>query len=585
MANTKSSEIEVHALRMLMDRNATTNVTHVLVAILVGVVMSSVVPVWRCIVFSAGLSVPVLLQLRLSRSVAKTDWAPARILAAQREFDGLALWVGAMWGFAGLFLFPSGDSARQLFLTFVMGGMSLSAVATQGMRLRTCYTSILPGMVPLGIRYMLEGDTANVLSGVLVLLFVIVQLSLARKVNEFMLQAFKLQMEKDSLLDSVQRQAIDLEVARRDAEDANLSTSRFLAQASHDLRQPLHAISLFVETLPDAENPQEHDEIMSRIRQSLDVLTKLFDSLLDVSLLDTGGIQPQLQNFRPDDLFRELKADFELVAKACNVTLRSAPTNRVLYGDPVLVRRMLQNLLSNAIRHSEGRVVLMGCRNRNGRVAIQVCDSGAGIPVVEQSRIFDEFARLDRSRMGTTAKPGLGLGLSIVRRVADELGLSVALQSEPGKGSIFSIEGFETAPNGNELIMRRESQPSGNIHSANVVVLDDDPSTLAATELLLHRWGCSVQAMLTPDNLAELDPDVFICDYELAPGLTGMDVIDSLQGTPISNVPTIIISGHTSKDMQNDIAERGIPLLHKPIRPAQLRSALLNALSQSNKSA
>ena len=391
--------------------------------------------------------------------------------------------------------------------------------------------------------------------------------------------------KKDDLLASVQRQAEDLEVARQDAEDANLSKSRFLAQASHDLRQPLHAISLYIETLPDADSSDEHDEIMGRIRQSLDVLTKLFDSLLDVTLLDTGGIQPNYKNFKPAQLFQELQADFALVAEACNVRLRHVPTKRTLHGDPVLVRRMLQNLLSNAIRHSEGRDVLMGCRNRNGAVAIQVCDTGSGIPRSEQARIFDEFARLERSRMGESAKPGLGLGLSIVRRVADELGLSVTVNSQPGRGSVFSIEGFNTSSGEVKTVHAFQPAARGDIHAARVVVLDDDPATLAATELLLNRWGCAVDALLTPDRLSECDPDVIICDFELAPELTGLDVLDGLVGTSMEETPAIIISGHTSKEMRAAIAERGFPLLHKPIRPAQLRSALLNALSQSDKAA
>ncbi|MCA8891031.1 MAG: hybrid sensor histidine kinase/response regulator [Hyphomonas sp.] len=577
-------QIEIHALRMLMERNRVASFLHIGVAVMVGLVASTSVPVWRCILFSVGLALPILLQMQLAAQVARENWSDSSVLAARSRFDRLALWVGCMWGFAGFFLFPAEAPARQLFLTFVMGGMSLSAVGTQGMRLRTCYSSVVPGMVPLGLRYMLEGGLSNVLSGGLILLYVVVLVSLARKINDFMLQAFRLQAEKESLLADVQRQATELEDARKLAEQANLSKSRFLAQASHDLRQPLHALSLFVETLPDAESPEEHEEILGRVRQSLDVLTKLFDSLLDVSLLDTGGIQLRPQVFRPHDLFMEVQRDFELVAKACNVTLRVAPTDLNLRSDPVLVRRMLQNLVSNAIRHSEGQTVLIGARLRNGRVSLQVCDTGKGIPDAERARIFEEFARLDSARMGEKATPGLGLGLSIVQRVADELGLSVNVKSHEGKGSIFSINGFERVDAAQDTELQGRQATGGKIDRARVVVLDDDPATLAATELLLKRWGCTVRASHTADGLADLDPDVIICDYELSPEVTGLDVIDGLAGTPAEGVPAIIISGHTSKALQMAVAKRGIPLLHKPIRPAQLRSALLNALANSDKS-
>lgn len=219
-------QIEIHALRMLMERNRVASFLHIGVAVMVGLVASTSVPVWRCILFSVGLALPILLQMQLAAQVARENWSDSSVLAARSRFDRLALWVGCMWGFAGFFLFPAEAPARQLFLTFVMGGMSLSAVGTQGMRLRTCYSSVVPGMVPLGLRYMLEGGLSNVLSGGLILLYVVVLVSLARKINDFMLQAFRLQAEKESLLADVQRQATELEDARKLAEQANLSKSR-----------------------------------------------------------------------------------------------------------------------------------------------------------------------------------------------------------------------------------------------------------------------------------------------------------------------------------------------------------------------
>lgn len=582
MAATQDADrqTERYALHMLLNRSMVTVVMHVLVAGMLALYMAGAVPVWRSAVFFVGLAVALILQLRLARSNGNADWDRQTFRSVRNQFDALAIWVGLMWGFAGFFLFPADDQIRQLFLTFVMGGMSLSAVGTQGMRLRTCYSSIIPGMLPLSIGYLLLGTTSGYLSGTLIFAYLIVLVMLARKINEFMLQAFRLQVEKDELLDELRDQAGALKTARRDAEEANLSKSRFLAQASHDLRQPLHAVSLFVESLPDAESEAEHELILGRARQSLDVLTKLFDSLLDVTLLDTGGVEVSRRVFRPTDIVQEVISDFSLIAAGCYVELIHVPSTLAVMSDPVLVRRMLQNLVSNAIRYSEGGRVLIGCRRHGDTISLHVIDTGQGISEGDQGRIFGEFTRLDVDRMGTAAKPGLGLGLSIVKRVADELGLRVQVHSKPGRGSNFTILGL---PRADDItpVMVMSPRAKGVVEGASVFVLDDDPETLAATRLLLHRWGCKVEVSQDPDRLLGANPDVIICDFEISPERTGLDVLDEISRTRDHCPPAVMISGHTSKELRRAAMSRGVPLIHKPLRPEQLRSALLHALAGS----
>jgi len=579
--------LERHALRMLLDRSRLASAMHILVGLLIAgfMVSAASVPVWRGVVFALGLSGAVLFQMTLARRQSTEDWSDEVFGSIKRQFDLYALMVGLMWGFSGFCLFPSQEPALQLFLTFVMGGMSLSAVGTQGMSLKTCYFSVIPGMTPLGIRYLIEGGLTGLLSGGLIFLYVIVLISFARKINDFMLQAFRLQIEKEGLLEDLRNQASELDEARLSAEEANLAKSRFLAQASHDLRQPLHAISLFVESLPEARNTEMHESIMNRVRQSLDVLTKLFDSLLDVTLLDTGGIIVRKTVFRPSDIIAEVVRDFGLVAEACRVELRVVQSDMAVKSDPVLVRRMLQNLISNAIRHTEGGRVLIGCRRRSGKVAIDIVDTGPGIGKDDRQKIFSEFTRLDETRMGEGAEPGLGLGLSIVKRVASEIGLVVRLTSEVGRGSVFRIDGFEIADAKMIDLQQRGLPQKGVVEGASVLVLDDDPDTLEATELLLKKWGCQVEAALGWQGFASGRPDVVICDYELSPKITGLDVIAEINRSSLQPVPAIMISGHTSKELQQATAALGIPLLHKPVRPAQLRSALLNALVRSGEPA
>lgn len=577
--------LDRHALRMLLERSAIASAMHIFVAGLVAFVMASSVPAWRAVFFFVIISAAILFQMRIARRHAQEPWSDDGFIEIRRQFDVSAIVVGCMWGFCGFFLFPAGDPAKQLFLTFVMGGMSLSAVGTQGMRLLTCYASIVPGMTPLAARYLFEPGTTGLISGGLIFAYIIVLVSLARKINDFMLRAFKLQIEKDGLLDSIRAQSVEIEQAKAEAEEANLSKSRFLAQASHDLRQPLHAINLFIESLPEARTKAEEERIIARVRQSLDVLTKLFDSLLDVTLLDTGGINVRTQAFRPTDIIREVIRDFALVAEACNVELRLVPSALVVEADPVLTRRMLQNLVSNAIRHTEGGTVLVGCRRHDGQVSIDIVDNGAGIPLADQKRVFTEFTRLDSVRMGSSSAPGLGLGLSIVKRIADQLGLSVHLSSTPKSGSVFSIRGFKMIA-AQEIPARRPDRPSqpGLVNGAALFVLDDDADTLEATKLLLERWGCKVETSQDWADVADANFDVLICDYELSVEISGIDVIKSLRDQD-PTLAAVMISGNTSKELRTAAEELAIPLLHKPIRPAQLRSALLNTLTRSNEAA
>ncbi len=576
-ANDKA-RLNVRATEMLIGVGVFASFMHILVVVLLGTILSpavddTAVVIWVVVLSSFVASQVVLIMRKGGRPLGVDEAA-----SVQRRYDLAALGVGLSWGAAGLVLFPESDPPRVFFLVFVMGGMSMSAVSTQHMNLRTCFFSILPGLPPLGLRYMLSDLPFNIISGGLLFAYAFVIANIAVRLHRFAHRAYALQIEQERLLEQLSKQAQALDLARASAEEANAAKSRFLAQASHDLRQPLHAISLFIESLPDARSPEEHDDIMKRVRQSLDILTKLFDSLLDVTLLDTGGMEINRIVFRPGDVIEEVKQDFSLVAEACNVELRSVQSNVAIDCDPVLVRRMLQNLISNAIRHSESGEVLIGCRRRNGKVSIAVVDSGRGIGEADREGIFGEFTRLDAARMGANASPGLGLGLSIVKRIAEKLDLNVRLSSEPGRGSVFEIDGFEISRTIPVDVKVQQAPVTSIVKGAKVFVLDDDIDTLAATALLLRGWGCVVETSQDWQDLMTAEPDVVICDYEISSEKTGLDVLAALAARNTVAIPAIIISGHTSLELRTDAAAQNIPLLHKPIRPAQLRSAILNAL-------
>lgn len=403
---------------------------------------------------------------------------------------------------------------------------------------------------------------------------------LAWRLSDSTIRSIKDQHAREELLRALSETTAQLKVAHADAVEANDAKSRFLAQASHDLRQPLHAINLFIEALSDTRDPGERAAILDRVRQSLDVLTNLFDSLLDVTLLDTGGISVAPQPCQPSRIYEEVIHDFAGVAAACNVRMRAVPSAVWVDTDPVLLRRLLQNLVSNAIRYSEGGTVLIGCRRRGAHVDIWVVDSGAGINPADQARIFQEFTRLEPNRTGAQATPGMGLGLSIVKRITHEMGIDVSVRSTAGRGSTFSLGGFPVAEELPERsVTSSRDQQMESPDTARILIIDDDQETLDASRLLLQRWGYAVE--VTPDwhSIFDRSFDVVICDYELAPGQNGLDLLSRYREQSERHTPSILISGNSSEALRNRADADGIPVLNKPVRPAQLKSALLHALS------
>lgn len=542
---------------------------------------------WKILgLWATCLSAVILLQAQLASSAGRIRLpdsdAVERFL---RLFTITAYGVGIGWAILGFFLFPAEQPELQLFLVFVMGGMSLAAVGNQHTYLRACYGSMSFAVPLLGARYLIEGIY---IQGLLLFLYTLVILRLARMLSQFSQRTLILQFERDQLLEELTARAKELEAARAEADDANLAKSRFLAQASHDLRQPLHAIGLFVETIKDHPVDTKVATVIERVRQSLGILSKLFDSLLDVTLLDTGQIKYRPGQFALMQVFDQIAGDFAPIAEAGDVQLRFVHTSIGVQSDPVLLHRLLQNLVANAVRHAEGGRVVVGVRRRNQSADIWVLDNGRGIAAKDQQRIFSEFVRLAKPGKSTQARlappVGLGLGLSIVHRLAKMLNLSIELQSTEGQGSRFSATGLHITDARLQptATTRPAPDPGGFLDGAQVLIIDDDPDTLEATGALLRKWGCSPIPHTQPPSLDDCDlPDVVLCDYELGHEETGIDVIGRLRSSRDEWLPAIVISGNSSANLKRLTEQAQIPLLHKPVRPAQLRSALLSVLSQN----
>lgn len=375
---------------------------------------------------------------------------------------------------------------------------------------------------------------------------------------------------------------------KEEAETANRAKSRFLAAASHDLRQPLHALGLFVASLRDKPISDDVRRTVSHIEKSVTALQDLLDVLLDISRLDAGTVTPKLTNFPVYRVLSAMEAGYALHAEQKGVAFRTVPSSALVRSDPILLERILLNLVSNAVRYTERGKILLGCRRSGPNLRIEVWDTGVGIAPDQQRLIFDEFYRAGAQPADT--ERGLGLGLAIVERLAQLLGHVVTVRSEPDHGSMFAIEvPLATGPE-TEVEAPPAPSDSAELAGLSVMVIDDDPAALRATQALFEGWGCRVlTAVSGADAESQVEasvppPDIYICDFRLSHAETAIDVLDRLRTRLGRDIRAVVVSADTSSEVRLAVDASGYPLLHKPLRPAKLRALMQYLLKRAERS-
>lgn len=367
----------------------------------------------------------------------------------------------------------------------------------------------------------------------------------------------------------------ELDRARAEAEQANLGKTRFLAAASHDILQPLNAARLYVTSLVERHAANGDADIIRNVDAALESVEDILGALLDISRLDTGALKPEITDFRLDELFSQLAVEFAPIAVGKGLTLRVVPSSLAVRSDRRLLRRILQNLIVNAIKYTREGKVLIGCRRTGGRVRVCVHDTGPGIPVEKQKVIFQEFQRLD----DTSGARGLGLGLSIVERIARILHHPIGLVSAPGRGAFFSVDLPVSAAPPAE---RPRPAAVGIVHEPlrgmTLMCLDNDEKILDGMGLLLGDWGCEViKAAGLGEALAALEagrrPDMVLADYHLDRE-NGLDAVAALRERLGSELPAILVTADRTPVLRHEAQARGVPILHKPVKPAALRALI-----------
>lgn len=376
-----------------------------------------------------------------------------------------------------------------------------------------------------------------------------------------------------------------LAAAKAAAEAANLGKTRFLAAASHDLLQPFHAARLLTATLAERLGRRPEAPLVGHIDSSLGTVEELLQALLEISKLDAGAFEPQPRAVAVEEILRPAVLAFEPIARRRGLRLKVARSTAAVLTDPALVRRIVQNFVANAVRYTRQGTVLVGCRRRAGALAIQVWDTGPGIPPEQLSAIFEEFRRLGSG--GEDEPAGLGLGLAIVERIAARLGHRVAVRSWPGRGSVFEVvlPLAETQVPARPAETPRRRSPATDLAGRLILCVDNDHAILTATRLLLEGWGCTVLAATDAAGAKEAlqplgrAPDMVLLDYHLAGTETGLDVLDSLEAAVGHPLAAALVTADRTEALKAAARARGLPLLHKPLKPAALRALLVQRLA------
>ncbi len=367
-----------------------------------------------------------------------------------------------------------------------------------------------------------------------------------------------------------------LAVAKTKADEANLDKTRFLAAASHDILQPLNAARLYATSLTERHLPPSEAGLAKNVDASLSAVEEIFGALIEISKMDSGRLEPEITSFALADVFAQMKVEFEPLARSKGLELRIVETSTWVRSDRRLLRRVLQNLIGNAIKYTRMGTVLLGTRRRGASIVLQICDTGPGIPRDKQALIFKEFQRLEGP--GSTVR-GVGLGLSIVERIGKILEHPITIISDAGRGSIFSVTVPRTEP---RLAAKVEGLPAaslGNLGGLRVLCVDNEPAVLAGMEALLLGWGCEVHK--APSTLKAVQavaamagpPDVMLADYHLDTG-TGVDAVLAVREATGREIPAVIITADHSPEVQRDVRSRGLSMLRKPLKAAALRAIM-----------
>lgn len=533
-----------------------------------------------------GQAPPWLMALWLLLIVANQIWRGMLVAAWNRAQPGLAAaprwgryWVvgstlgGMLWGIAAVAMYPDSPSHQALLIVclfgVVLGGLNLTAVYKPSF-----YGFVVPALVPLILREALVADPVHAFTALVMTVVLGFVLAFGHHLNNVLTRSLAIRYENTDLIAGLTSQTRAAHEARAAAEAANRAKSQLLAAASHDLRQPLHALGLYTAALAARARDVPWRSLIGNVQNAVDALEAQFAQLLDLSRLEAGALTPERSRVALAPLFARVAAELRPQAAAKGLVLRCASTRLAVDSDAALLERMVRNLVANAVRYTSRGGIVIGARRRGANVSVQVVDTGVGIAPEHCDRIFEEFYQVQCGRNSAGTPSGMGLGLAIVRRLANLLGHDVALSSRLGTGSCFRIDVPRAADAlhafaGHAL----EWGPVGHatLDGTLVAVVDDDPTAIDAMAELFSIWGATVVGGRDARTLLEAlgrrarYPDLVVADLRLGDGASGVITVRALRDELGFAVPALIVSGDTSAAAERAARSAGLTLLPKPV--------------------
>ena len=488
---------------------------------------------------------------------------------------------GFAWGALAWVTLDDSGVAGSILVVAVLAGVAGSSMASLAPVLPVFIAFALFEFAMVGTKLWLLDDAAYQALGVAGVLYIATLMGQAHSSARAARAAIDLRFENLGLIAQLHASATEAQAARLEAEQASVAKSRFLAAASHDLRQPIHAQGLFLEVLARTRLTTTQYDALANARATWQASAEMLDTLLDFSRIEAGVVEPQLEPFHLQPLLNKIETELAPQADAKGIVYRSIDTEVVVVSDPALVALVLRNLVSNAIRYTRRGGVLVACRRRAGQAVLEVWDTGIGIDPSQHQAVFREFHQLGNAERDR--RKGLGLGLAIAQGLARTLQQELTLSSRPGRGSVFRLS-LPVAPLGTLARRPPPSLVEAQVFDVRVLVIDDDESVRTGMQQLLTSWGCrcdvadSIEEALT---LARLNPPgAVISDYRLRDQRTGAQAIAALRAECGEALPALLITGDTAPQRLREARATGVPLLHKPVLPAQLHHGLQCVLNR-----
>ncbi|MDE1987353.1 MAG: response regulator [Alphaproteobacteria bacterium] len=517
--------------------------------------------IWIAVMFVQSLGRIALCEIYRRASPPVSAWHSWAIIFSLGTLTG-----GITWGVGSLLMASSAQFDLQLLVIMTISALVYGALSSFGSYLPAFYAFFLPALVPLTVWSALQHDIEHDAYAVLSAIWIPVVAWLAHVYNKNAIESLNLRYENLDLLENLREQ-------KEMAEQANIAKSRFLASASHDLRQPVHALGMFVGALRAHEMSAQAVRLLDHIEGSVTALDGLFKSLLDISRLDAGVVQAYPRVFAIQPLLERIWRDFEGEATQKGLALRLLPCSAAVRSDPILLERILRNIVSNAVRYTEHGRIVIGCR-RGAQLSVEVWDTGVGIPDNHREQVFEEFYQV--ANPGRDRSQGLGLGLAIVRRLTRILDHPLTFVSAVGRGSVFKI----AVPYASTVeLPAKVSGSAAYLGKGLILVVDDEVAIQEAMRSLLESWGHTVIVASSGDEMllrvsdCPDRPELIICDYRLD-NEGGIGVIQRLQSEFNDEIPAMLVTGDTAPDRLIEARESGFVLLHKPVSAHHLREAI-----------